>query len=259
MQKVASLRPQYLLPSQLLKFRVPWFCFTSWWKIEFNKCSTLLKIATKIKSSMSVCWADIQSRLWPAGGARWASRVEVNQQGVDPASPRSASAFASSRLRHFAASPLSLVPPSHHLTEKALTRPVCVPPSPGQGAQSVSWWSSTLQTPSARSPGWTVCTWRRSLSVSTSGAHPQARHWKGDYGVIGVMQRSEMLKQWRSHRRRLKRGAYCTYRALSGAVNLSHQAFTLRKLMDCVDNRNVLLQYSSSPSVSVLEADAVAG
>lgn len=56
---------------------------------------------------------------------------------------------------------------------------------------------------------------------------------EGDYDAIayfsGVMQRSEMWKQWRSGCGGLKRTTYRTNWLLSGAVNLSHRGFTLRK------------------------------
>lgn len=170
---------------------------------------------------------DIHSRLWPV----WVSTVEANQ------GCRSCSSLLSRctlfQSRHFAASPFSPVPPSYFLTENVLTGPICVLPSPGQGVQSASWWSSTLRTPSARSPGWTVSTWQRSLSVSTSRAHPQTRYWKGFTGLLPTLVRwCNASKCWNNDafvHRGLKGTASCTYRVLSGAVDLSHQAFTLRK------------------------------
>lgn len=67
---------------------------------------------------------------------------------------------------------------------------------PGQGVPSVSWWSWTLRTPSARSPGSTVCIWPRSHCVSRNAhAHAQTQHRKDCYVITylnAMMQRREM-------------------------------------------------------------------
>lgn len=126
---------------------------------------------------------DIQFRLWPPGGrvgdqgrgepvgfGSWSSllqfRLLPSRRCVSRQSVEAFRSIATFTLDH-----------RESIDQAYLCAPI---PSPGRGVLSVSWWSSTLPTPSARSPGSTVCTWRRSLSVSTTGgAYLQTRHWKG--------------------------------------------------------------------------------